>query len=884
MVNTGFGFCVHNFGFIPSTFFCLMNNKGEILWPETDDELVFIPDDAKNLIKCLLKHDSSERLGAGGTAEIKEHQFFHSLDWDNLLRIKADFIPQLDGPDDTSYFDTRSERYNHNKNSSDSKAESSGGHMLKTNRSKSNDDELDDDTDNELFASFSSCSSKFKHHSSTSNITCTSVVRSSLASTVANHAEPLANTTPSKAETNAADKLSIFVRPSTPPPLPNKQCESDDQQLMANLDLLTSLSLNDDNQRAEPLDPSTNVNKCAMQETAQTSAQPIEKPTNESNKAVKAVASKNNRLPLRQTRSHLSSSSFCIKKPADTSQSRFPNSQSYSKLSLLSLPGDDFNTKQHNNNHNNNRFSFKSTTNNKSQIIEPQPIRDLLVLAKSKPAMCIKRGPRGFGFTLQAVRVYYGDSNVYTIQHLVVQVDENGPARGAGLMPQDLITHVNDKVVCGMLHHEIIKCIMSNTSNLRLHTVPLSKTNIKTGGRKRSPSKSKLSRPMGNSYSTNPPPYANTMQHKSTTPNPTTLRLTKHTGNNTIGSNSQLDCVQAPHKKKTTLFRKLSERRAQRYEYMQQQQQQQQQQQGAANFSSLQNQNTYEQDNYQQLSRWNTSVGDLRAATYNSASSVHQSTKPIEHTSFDSSSSSSPVSSVPNSPSMHQNARPRSLIMFNTNNAYLLGHMVHQQLDNTQQGLAMHQSPYTSSSLSPSPLHLQSQFQYQQMQPNQQHQHRIQYPFLNCNSMILSQNQFLNSTNMSPSSSTAMVNCQNQSQPTLIHLNPSPLAISDGLPLTYGNPNTTQTFTPAAPMPQHQHQQQSYMYQQMQAPKLVMSTPWQNQLSPTLNLIPLTQFQHAQLQKSHTYFNYPVSYAQQAQQHQPQIETNLSQQKMQQPD
>lgn len=35
------------------------------------------------------------------------------LDWTGLLRQKAEFIPQLESEDDTSYFDTRSERYHH---------------------------------------------------------------------------------------------------------------------------------------------------------------------------------------------------------------------------------------------------------------------------------------------------------------------------------------------------------------------------------------------------------------------------------------------------------------------------------------------------------------------------------------------------------------------------------------------------------------------------------------------------------------------------------------------------------------------------------------------------------------------------------------------------
>jgi len=44
----------------------------------------------------------------GGAPEVKQHPFFVGLDWNGLLRQKAEFIPQLEAEDDTSYFDSRS--------------------------------------------------------------------------------------------------------------------------------------------------------------------------------------------------------------------------------------------------------------------------------------------------------------------------------------------------------------------------------------------------------------------------------------------------------------------------------------------------------------------------------------------------------------------------------------------------------------------------------------------------------------------------------------------------------------------------------------------------------------------------------------------------------
>ncbi len=43
----------------------------------------------------------------GGASEVKQNPFFVGLDWNGLLRQKAEFIPQLEAEDDTSYFDSK---------------------------------------------------------------------------------------------------------------------------------------------------------------------------------------------------------------------------------------------------------------------------------------------------------------------------------------------------------------------------------------------------------------------------------------------------------------------------------------------------------------------------------------------------------------------------------------------------------------------------------------------------------------------------------------------------------------------------------------------------------------------------------------------------------
>ena len=42
-----------------------------------------------------------------GTNFVKDHTFFNHVNWDSLLRQKAEFIPQLDDEEDTSYFDCK---------------------------------------------------------------------------------------------------------------------------------------------------------------------------------------------------------------------------------------------------------------------------------------------------------------------------------------------------------------------------------------------------------------------------------------------------------------------------------------------------------------------------------------------------------------------------------------------------------------------------------------------------------------------------------------------------------------------------------------------------------------------------------------------------------
>ncbi|OBA20673.1 hypothetical protein METBIDRAFT_202763 [Metschnikowia bicuspidata var. bicuspidata NRRL YB-4993] len=84
--------------------------SGEIDWPALSEEedLELCAPEAKDLIRGLLTLDYEHRLGYNGAEEIMEHPYFKDIDWNNLyLETPDSFIPILDGPESTEYFDLR---------------------------------------------------------------------------------------------------------------------------------------------------------------------------------------------------------------------------------------------------------------------------------------------------------------------------------------------------------------------------------------------------------------------------------------------------------------------------------------------------------------------------------------------------------------------------------------------------------------------------------------------------------------------------------------------------------------------------------------------------------------------------------------------------------
>lgn len=72
-----------------------------ILWPDGEKG---ISNEAMDLIDRLLDQDPATRLNWEG---IVRHPFFDGIEWDTLLEAVPPFVPTLEGPNDTSYFNNR---------------------------------------------------------------------------------------------------------------------------------------------------------------------------------------------------------------------------------------------------------------------------------------------------------------------------------------------------------------------------------------------------------------------------------------------------------------------------------------------------------------------------------------------------------------------------------------------------------------------------------------------------------------------------------------------------------------------------------------------------------------------------------------------------------
>ena len=70
-------------------------------------ELSSFSPEVTDLISRLLVTDASRRLGDKSIDDIKNHPWFEGIDWERISDLKPPFVPKLESPEDTSYFQER---------------------------------------------------------------------------------------------------------------------------------------------------------------------------------------------------------------------------------------------------------------------------------------------------------------------------------------------------------------------------------------------------------------------------------------------------------------------------------------------------------------------------------------------------------------------------------------------------------------------------------------------------------------------------------------------------------------------------------------------------------------------------------------------------------
>ncbi|XP_036895420.1 microtubule-associated serine/threonine-protein kinase 2 isoform X7 [Sturnira hondurensis] len=491
--------CVPFFGDTPEELFGQVISD-EIVWPEGDDAL---PPDAQDLTSKLLHQNPLERLGTGSACEVKQHPFFTGLDWTGLLRQKAEFIPQLESEDDTSYFDTRSDRYHHLDSEDEEEASEDGCLEIRQ---------------------FSSCSPRFsKVYSSMERLSLLEEHRTppptkrSLSEEKEDRSDGLAGlkgrdrswvigspeilrkrlsvSESSHTESDSSPPLTVRRRCSglldVPrfPESPEEATSTPRKQQQEGVWLLTPLSGEGapgpiperpvEQQLKLDGDPGGQSSgfSPAMETRGRGTPQLAEGAT------AKAISD----LAVRRARHRLLSGDSIEKRTARPIN-KVIKSASATALSLL-IPAE-----HHSCSPLASPMSPHSQSSNPSSR-DSSPSRDFLpALSNSRTPIVIHRAGKKYGFTLRAIRVYMGDSDVYTVHHMVWHVEDGGPASEAGLRQGDLITHVNGEPVHGLVHTEVVELILKSGNKLSISTTPLENTSIKVGPARKGSYKAKMAR------------------------------------------------------------------------------------------------------------------------------------------------------------------------------------------------------------------------------------------------------------------------------------------------------------------------------------------------------------------------------------------------------
>ncbi|XP_008574933.1 PREDICTED: microtubule-associated serine/threonine-protein kinase 3 [Galeopterus variegatus] len=168
--------------------------------------------------------------------------------------------------------------------------------------------------------------------------------------------------------------------------------------------------------------------------------------------------------------------------------SRVPKSASVSALSLI-ITADDGSGGPLMSPLSPRSLSSNPSSRDSSPSRDPSPVCSSL-----RPPIVIHSSGKKYGFSLRAIRVYMGDSDVYTVHHVVWSVEEGSPAQEAGLRAGDLITHINGESVLGLVHMDVVELLLKSGNKISLRTTALENTSIKVGPARKNMAKGRMAR------------------------------------------------------------------------------------------------------------------------------------------------------------------------------------------------------------------------------------------------------------------------------------------------------------------------------------------------------------------------------------------------------